>query len=139
MVVVDTAHGHSVYVLNLVKKIKKKFPKVDIIAGNVATAQATVDLIKAGADCVKIGIGAGSSCTTRIISGVGVPQLSAVIDRAKAAKKYKIPIIADGGIRYSGDVAKSLATGANVVMLGGLLAGMDKDSGETIVYEGRKA
>ena len=138
VIVVDTAHGHSVYVLDLVKKIKKKFPKVDIIAGNVATAQATVDLIKAGADCIKVGIGAGSSCTTRIISGVGVHQLSAVIDCAKAAKKYKIPIIADGGIRYSGDVAKSLAAGANVVMLGGLLAGMDESPGETIVYEGRR-
>ena len=138
VIVVDTAHGHSVYVLDLVKKIKKKFPKVDIIAGNVATAKATVDLIKAGADCVKVGIGAGSSCTTRIISGVGVPQLSAVIDCAKAAKKYKVPIIADGGIRYSGDVAKSLAAGANVVMLGGLLAGMDESPGETIVYEGRR-
>ena len=137
-IVVDTAHGHSVYVLDLVKKIKKKFPKLEIIAGNVATAEATIDLIKAGADCVKVGIGAGSSCTTRIVSGVGVPQLSAIIDCVEAAKKHNIPIVADGGIRFSGDIAKSLAAGANVVMLGGVLAGMDESPGETIVYEGRR-
>ena len=137
-IVVDTAHGHSVYVLDLVKKIKKKFPKLEIIAGNVATAEATIDLIKAGADCVKVGIGAGSSCTTRIVSGVGVPQLSAIIDCVKAAKKHNVPIVADGGIRFSGDIAKSLAAGANVVMLGGVLAGMDESPGETIVYEGRR-
>ena len=125
VVVVDTAHGHSQYVLDLVKKIKKAFPKLDLIAGNVATAEATEDLIKAGADCIKVGIGAGSSCTTRIVAGVGVPQLSAVIDCAKVGLKHNIPIIADGGIRYSGDVAKSLAAGASVVMLGGMLAGMD--------------
>ncbi len=137
-IVVDTAHGHSEFVLELVKKVKKEFPVLDLIAGNVATAEATEDLIKAGADCVKIGIGAGSSCTTRIIAGVGVPQLSAVMDCAKIGMKYKIPIIADGGIRYSGDIAKSLAAGANVVMLGGMLAGMDESPGETIVYEGRR-
>ena len=129
VIVVDTAHGHSVYVLDLVKKIKKKFPKVEIIAGNVATAKATVDLIKAGADCVKVGIGAGSSCTTRIISGVGVPQLSAVIDCAKAAKKYKVPIIADGGIRNSGDITKAIAAGASTVMIGSMLAGTDESPG----------
>ena len=137
-VVVDTAHGHSEYVLELVKKIKKAFPKLDLIAGNVATAKATEDLIKAGADCVKVGIGAGSSCTTRIVAGIGVPQLSAVIDCAKVGLKHNIPIIADGGIRYSGDIAKSLAAGASVVMLGGMLAGMDESPGETIVYEGRR-
>jgi IMP dehydrogenase len=137
-IVVDTAHGHSAFVLELVKKVKKEFPVLDLIAGNVATAEATEDLIKAGADCVKIGIGAGSSCTTRIIAGVGVPQLSAVMDCAKVGIKHKIPIIADGGIRYSGDIAKSLAAGANVVMLGGMLAGMDESPGETIVYEGRR-
>ena len=137
-IVVDTAHGHSEFVLELVKKVKKEFPVLDLIAGNVATAEATEDLIKAGADCVKIGIGAGSSCTTRIIAGVGVPQLSAVMDCAKIGMKHKIPIIADGGIRYSGDIAKSLAAGANVVMLGGMLAGMDESPGETIVYEGRR-
>ncbi len=137
-IVVDTAHGHSQFVLDLVKKIKKEFPKVDLIAGNVSTAEATEDLIKSGADCVKIGIGAGSSCTTRIIAGVGVPQLSAVMDCAQVGLKHNTPIIADGGIRYSGDIAKSLAAGANVVMLGGMLAGMDESPGETIVYEGRR-
>ena len=137
-IVVDTAHGHSEFVLKLVKEVKKEFPYLDLIAGNVATPEATEDLIKAGADCVKIGIGAGSSCTTRIIAGVGVPQLSAVMDCAQVGIKNKIPIIADGGIRYSGDIAKSLAAGANVVMLGGMLAGMDESPGETIVYEGRR-
>ncbi len=137
-IVIDTAHGHSKFVLKLVKEVKKEFPNLDLIAGNVATPEATEDLIKAGADCVKIGIGAGSSCTTRIIAGVGVPQLSAVMDCAQVGIKHKIPIIADGGIRYSGDIAKSLAAGANVVMLGGMLAGMDESPGETIVYEGRR-
>ena len=137
-IVVDTAHGHSQFVLDLVKKIKKEFPEVDLIAGNVSTAEATEDLIKSGADCVKIGIGAGSSCTTRIIAGVGVPQLSAVMDCAQVGLNQNTPIIADGGIRYSGDIAKSLAAGANVVMLGGMLAGMDESPGETIVYEGRR-
>ena len=137
-IVVDTAHGHSQFVLDLVKKIKKEFPEVDLIAGNVSTAEATEDLIKSGADCVKIGIGAGSSCTTRIIAGVGVPQLSAVMDCAQVGLMHNTPIIADGGIRYSGDIAKSLAAGANVVMLGGMLAGMDESPGETIVYEGRR-
>ena len=137
-IVVDTAHGHSEFVLKLVKEVKKEFPNLDLIAGNVSTPEATEDLIKAGADCVKIGIGAGSSCTTRIIAGVGVPQLSAVMDCAEVGIKNKIPIIADGGIRYSGDIAKSLAAGANVVMLGGMLAGMDESPGETIVYEGRR-
>ena len=137
-IVVDTAHGHSEFVLKLVKEVKKEFPNLDLIAGNVATPEATEDLIKAGADCVKIGIGAGSSCTTRIIAGVGVPQLSAVMDCAQVGIKNKIPIIADGGIRYSGDIAKSLAAGANVVMLGGMLAGMYERPGETIVYEGRR-
>lgn len=138
VIVVDTAHGHSQFVLDLVKEIKNEFPSLDLIAGNVATPEATEDLIKSGADCVKIGIGAGSSCTTRIIAGVGVPQLSAVIDCAEVGIKHDTPIIADGGIRYSGDVAKSLAAGANVVMLGGMLAGMDESPGETIVYEGRR-
>ena len=137
-IVVDTAHGHSQFVLDLVKEIKNEFPSLDLIAGNVSTPEATEDLIKSGADCVKIGIGAGSSCTTRIIAGVGVPQLSAVIDCAEVGIKHDTPIIADGGIRYSGDVAKSLAAGANVVMLGGMLAGMDESPGETIVYEGRR-
>ena len=138
VVVMDTAHGHSQFVLDLVKKVKKKFPNLDLIAGNVATPEATQDLISAGADCVKVGIGAGSSCTTRIVAGVGMPQLSSVIDCAEVGIKNKIPIIADGGIRYSGDIAKSLAGGASVVMLGGMLAGMDESPGETIVYEGRR-
>ena len=137
-IVVDTAHGHSQFVIELVKKVKKEFPVLDLIAGNVATAEATEDLIKAGADCVKIGIGAGSSCTTRIIAGVGVPQLSAVMDCAKIGIKYKIPIIADGGIRYSGDIAKSLAAGANVVMLGGMLAGHDEGNGKIVKVNGEK-
>ena len=137
-VVMDTAHGHSQFVLNLVKKIKNKFPNLDLIAGNVATPEATQDLISAGADCVKVGIGAGSSCTTRIVAGVGMPQLSSIIDCAEVGIKNNIPIIADGGIRYSGDIAKSLAGGASVVMLGGMLAGMDESPGETIVYEGRR-
>ncbi len=137
-VVMDTAHGHSQFVLDLVKKIKNKFPKLDLIAGNVATPEATQDLISAGADCVKVGIGAGSSCTTRIVAGVGMPQLSSIIDCAEVGIKNNIPIIADGGIRYSGDIAKSLAGGASVVMLGGMLAGMDESPGETIVYEGRR-
>ncbi len=137
-VVMDTAHGHSQFVLDLVKRIKNKFPKLDLIAGNVATPEATQDLISAGADCVKVGIGAGSSCTTRIVAGVGMPQLSSIIDCAEVGIKNNIPIIADGGIRYSGDIAKSLAGGASVVMLGGMLAGMDESPGETIVYEGRR-
>ena len=137
-VVMDTAHGHSQFVLDLVKKIKNKFPNLDLIAGNVATSEATQDLISAGADCVKVGIGAGSSCTTRIVAGVGMPQLSSIIDCAEVGIKNNIPIIADGGIRYSGDIAKSLAGGASVVMLGGMLAGMDESPGETIVYEGRR-
>tara|TARA_Y100001954_G_scaffold71876_1_gene78843 strand:- start:4748 stop:6211 length:1464 start_codon:yes stop_codon:yes gene_type:complete len=137
-VVMDTAHGHSQFVLDLVKKIKNKFPNLDLIAGNVATPEATQDLISAGADCVKVGIGAGSSCTTRIVAGVGMPQLSSIIDCAEVGMKNNIPIIADGGIRYSGDIAKSLAGGASVVMLGGMLAGMDESPGETIVYEGRR-
>ncbi len=137
-VVMDTAHGHSQFVLDLVKKIKNKFPNLDLIAGNVATPEATQDLISAGANCVKVGIGAGSSCTTRIVAGVGMPQLSSIIDCAEVGIKNNIPIIADGGIRYSGDIAKSLAGGASVVMLGGMLAGMDESPGETIVYEGRR-
>ena len=137
-VVMDTAHGHSQFVLDLVKKIKNKFPNLDLIAGNIATPEATQDLISAGADCVKVGIGAGSSCTTRIVAGVGMPQLSSIIDCAEVGIKNNIPIIADGGIRYSGDIAKSLAGGASVVMLGGMLAGMDESPGETIVYEGRR-
>jgi IMP dehydrogenase len=136
VVVVDTAHGHSKGVLEMVKKIKKKFG-IEVIAGNVATAEATVDLINAGADGIKVGIGAGSICTTRVIAGVGVPQLTAIIDCAKAAEKYKIPVIADGGIKQTGDVPKAIAAGANSVMVGGMLAGTDETPGEKVLYEGR--
>ena len=136
VVVVDTAHGHSKGVLEMVKKIKKKFG-IEVIAGNVATAEATVDLINAGADGIKVGIGAGSICTTRVIAGVGVPQLTAIINCAKAAEKYKIPVIADGGIKQTGDVPKAIAAGANSVMVGGMLAGTDETPGEKVLYEGR--
>ena len=134
--IVDTAHGHSKGVLEMVKKIKKKFD-VELIAGNVATAEATEDLIKCGVDGVKVGIGAGSICTTRIIAGVGVPQMSAIMDCAKAAAKYDIPLIADGGIKQTGDIAKAIAAGADSVMIGGMLAGTDETPGETVLFEGR--
>lgn len=133
----DTAHGHSKGVIEGVKTIKAKYPEMQIIAGNIATADAVKDLIEAGADCVKIGIGPGSICTTRVVSGVGVPQLTAVMDCAEEAKKYGIPVIADGGIKYSGDVVKALAAGASVVMLGSLLAGCDEAPGEVEMYQGR--
>jgi len=136
IIVVDTAHGHSLGVIEMVKKIKKEF-KIDLIAGNVATAEATYDLIKAGADCIKIGIGAGSICTTRIIAGVGVPQMTAVIDCAKIAMKNNIPVISDGGVKQTGDFAKAIAGGADAVMLGGLFAGTEEAPGEKVLYEGR--
>lgn len=136
VIVVDTAHGHSKGVLETVRKLKKKFD-VDIIAGNVATSEATVDLINAGADGIKVGIGAGSICTTRVIAGVGVPQLSAVLECSKAAAKFKIPVIADGGIKQTGDVPKAIAAGASSVMVGGMLAGTDETPGEKVLYEGR--
>ena len=139
VVVVDTAHGHSLGVLAKVEAIKKKLgDRIDLIAGNVATADAVDALIDAGVDCVKVGIGAGASCTTRVIAGVGVPQLTAVMNCVDTASKKDIPIIADGGIRYSGDIAKALASGAESVMLGSLLAGMEESPGETILYEGRQ-
>ena len=136
VVVVDTAHGHSKGVLDMVKKLKKKF-NIEVIAGNVATAEATVDLINSGADGIKVGIGAGSICTTRVIAGVGVPQLTAVLDCARAAAKFNIPVIADGGIKQTGDVPKAIAAGANSVMVGGMLAGTDETPGEKVLYEGR--
>ena len=138
ILIIDTAHGHSAGVLKMVKTIKASLPDTDLIAGNVATAEGTKALIDAGVDCVKVGIGAGASCTTRVIAGIGVPQLSAIMECVDEAHKYNIPIIADGGIRYSGDIAKSLAAGADSVMLGSLLAGMDESPGETILYEGRQ-
>lgn len=137
LVVVDTAHGHSIHVIDQVKRIKKLSNKVQIIAGNVATAEATEALIDAGADAVKIGIGPGSICTTRVVAGVGVPQLSAILDCAEAAQKSGVPVIADGGIKYSGDLAKALAAGAGVAMIGSLLAGTDESPGEVFLYQGR--
>ena len=135
---IDTAHGHSKGVLSLVKRIKAAFSNVAVITGNVATGTGTKALIDAGADCIKIGIGAGASCTTRVIAGVGVPQLTAIMDGVDAARDQDIPVIADGGLRYSGDLAKALAAGADSVMLGSLLAGMDESPGEFILYEGRQ-
>lgn len=136
VLVIDTAHGHSAGVINMIKKIKSKFD-VDLIAGNIATSEAAIDLIKAGADCLKVGIGAGSICTTRVIAGVGVPQMTAIIECSKAAEKYNIPIIADGGIKHTGDIPKAIAAGADSVMIGGLLAGTDESPGEKVLYEGR--
>jgi len=137
-IVVDTAHGHSEAVLKMVEAIRKKFPTLAIIAGNVATAEGVRDLVAAGADCVKVGIGPGSICTTRIVAGVGVPQLSAIMNCYEEAVKTNTPIIADGGIKYSGDFVKALAAGADSVMIGSLFAGVDESPGETILYEGRK-
>jgi len=137
VLVIDTAHGHSKRVLDTIKKIKTKISNIEVIAGNVATKEGTRALIDAGVDSVKVGIGAGSSCTTRMIAGVGVPQLTAVQDAYEYAKKENISIISDGGMRYSGDIAKSLSAGANTVMLGGILAGTDESPGEMILWEGR--
>lgn len=137
-VIIDTAHGHSKKVLDEVKNFKKKFPALEVIAGNIATAEAAKALAKAGADAVKVGIGPGSICTTRIIAGIGVPQLTAVYDVAKALKGSGIPVIADGGIRYTGDVVKAIAAGASTVMAGSLFAGVEESPGETIIYEGRR-
>ncbi len=134
---VDSSHGHSEGILKTVKKIKNKYPDIPVIAGNVASSEGTKSLIKAGADAIKIGIGPGSICTTRIVTGAGVPQLTAIIDGVKEAAKSDIPIIADGGIKYSGDIAKALAAGAETVMIGSLLAGTDESPGETILYDGR--
>jgi len=136
VIVVDTAHGHSQGVMNMVKKIKNEFD-IDLIAGNVATAEATRDLINAGADCIKVGIGAGSICTTRVIAGVGVPQMTSVIECAAVAAKYKIPVISDGGVKQTGDVPKAIAGGADSVMLGGMFAGTEEAPGERVLYEGR--
>ncbi|MEQ9067783.1 MAG: IMP dehydrogenase, partial [Gimesia chilikensis] len=136
LLVVDSAHGHSGNVVQTVREIKKRWD-IDVVAGNVATEQGARDLADAGADAVKVGIGPGSICTTRIISGVGVPQLTAISNAAKALEGTGIPVIADGGIRYSGDIAKALAAGAHTVMLGGLLAGLDESPGELILYQGR--
>ena len=138
VVVIDTAHGHSVGVIDTVKKIKTAYPNLQLIAGNVATAEATVELIEAGADAVKVGIGPGSICTTRVVAGIGVPQITAVYDCAEAAKPYGIPVIADGGIKYSGDITKAIAAGASVCMLGSYFAGCEESPGTTELYQGRK-
>ncbi len=138
VVVLDTAHGHSKGVIDALGIIKREYPNLQVIAGNVATAEATVELIQAGADAVKVGIGPGSICTTRVVTGIGVPQITAVMDCAEAASEYGVPVIADGGIKYSGDITKALAAGANVVMAGSLFAGTDESPGEDILYEGRR-
>ena len=137
VITLDTAHGHSKGVLDAVSQIKKAYPDLQVIAGNIATAEATEDLIKAGADCVKVGIGPGSICTTRVVAGVGVPQLTAVMDCAEVGRKYGIPVIADGGLKYSGDVVKALAAGASVVMMGSLFAGCEEAPGAMEIYQGR--
>ena len=137
-VVVDTAHGHSAGVLDMVARVKANYPDLQVIAGNVATAEGTLDLIRAGADAVKVGIGPGSICTTRVVAGVGVPQLTAVMQCAEAARPHGVPVIADGGIKQTGDIPKALAAGADTVMIGGLFAGVEEAPGETVLYEGRR-
>jgi IMP dehydrogenase len=138
VVSIDTAHGHSKGVIDTLKRIKSAFPKIDVIVGNVATKEAAEALAIAGADAIKVGVGPGSICTTRIIAGIGMPQLSAVADAALAASKYGVPVIADGGIRFSGDIVKAIAGGASTVMIGSLLAGTEEAPGEMVIYEGRK-
>lgn len=138
VIVIDTAHGHTKLVLNTIREAKARYPKLPIIAGNAATAAGVRDLVEAGADAVKIGIGAGSICTTRIVAGAGMPQLTAVLECAREAKKHDIPCIADGGLKYSGDVIKALAAGADTVMLGSMLAGLEESPGEIVLYEGRR-
>ena len=137
VIAVDTAHGHSKGVIESVKSIKRNFPDCHLIAGNVATKEGTEVLIKAGVDAVKIGVGPGSICTTRIVTGIGVPQITAIMESVKAARKYNIPVIADGGIKFSGDITKAIAAGADCVMIGGLFAGTDESPGETVLYQGR--
>ena len=137
-IVIDTAHGHSANVLKVVKSVRDAYPEAQIIAGNVATAEATVDLIKAGVNAVKVGIGPGSICTTRVVAGIGVPQITAIMDSYEAAKEYGVPVIADGGIKYSGDITKALAAGANICMMGSIFAGCDESPGTFELYQGRK-
>jgi IMP dehydrogenase len=138
LIVVDSAHGHHINILETVKKIRKQYPNLPIVAGNVATGEGTRDLIKAGASIVKVGIGPGSICTTRIIAGIGVPQITAIYDCATVAREYNVPIIADGGIKYSGDITKAIAAGANAVMLGSLFAGTEESPGESEIFQGRR-
>ncbi len=137
VIVVDTAHGHSKRVLDSLARIRKKYPDIDLVAGNIATSEAAEDLIKVGADCLKVGVGPGSICTTRVIAGIGVPQITAIRKVCSVAKKHDIPVIADGGIKYSGDITKALAAGADSVMIGNLLAGSDEAPGEVVLYQGR--
>ncbi len=136
-VVIDVAHGHSKGVLDTLRKIRKDFPEIELIVGNIATSEAAIDLIEAGTSAVKVGVGPGSICTTRVIAGVGMPQITAIMDVAKVAKKYDIPVIADGGIKFSGDITKAIAAGADAVMIGSLFAGTEESPGETILYQGR--
>ncbi|MEE1042966.1 MAG: IMP dehydrogenase, partial [Clostridia bacterium] len=138
VLVLDSAHGHSKGIIETVKKVKTAFPDIPVIAGNIATAEAAEDLIKAGADAIKVGIGPGSICTTRVVAGIGVPQVTAVFDCAQVAKKYGIPVIADGGIKYSGDLVKAIAAGADVIMIGSLFAGCEESPGECEIYQGRQ-
>lgn len=138
VIVIDTAHGHSANVLRVVKEVREAFPELQIIAGNVATGEATKDLIEAGVDAVKVGIGPGSICTTRVVAGIGVPQVTAIMDCHKVAKEYGIPVIADGGIKYSGDITKSIAAGANICMMGSIFAGCDESPGTFELFQGRK-
>ena len=137
VITLDTAHGHSKGVIEGVRKIKSVYPELQIIAGNIATAEAVRDLVEAGADCVKVGLGPGSICTTRVVAGVGVPQLTAVMDCVEEGRKYGVPVIADGGLKYSGDIVKALAAGAQVCMMGSMLAGCEESPGETEIYQGR--
>ncbi len=137
-IIIDTAHGHTKGVADVLKKVKSTYPALDVVVGNIATAAAAQALIEAGADAVKVGIGPGSICTTRIVAGIGIPQLTAVMDVAEVTQKNNVPLIADGGIRYSGDIVKALAGGANTVMLGSIIAGVEEAPGETIIFEGRK-
>ncbi|MDR0737793.1 MAG: IMP dehydrogenase [Prevotellaceae bacterium] len=137
-IVIDTAHGHSMSVVNTVKEVKKKYPHIEVVVGNIATGEAAKLLVEAGADAVKVGIGPGAICTTRVVAGVGVPQLTAIYEVAKAIKGSDVPIIADGGIRYSGDVVKAIAAGADTIMIGSLFAGVEESPGETIILNGRK-
>ena len=136
--VLDSAHGHSANIMRCVALVKEHFPEVGLIAGNVATAEGTEALIKAGADCVKVGIGPGSICTTRVVSGIGVPQITAIMESAEMADKYGVPIIADGGIKYSGDIVKAIAAGGSVVMMGSMLAGCEESPGESEIFQGRQ-
>lgn len=137
VIIIDTAHGHSLGVISMVKQVKQLYPELQIIAGNIATEDAARDLIEAGVDGIKVGIGPGSICTTRIVAGVGVPQLTAIMNAASIAKQYGIPIIADGGIKQTGDIAKAIAAGADCIMIGGMLAGHEESPGEKILLEGR--